>query len=117
MKKVRIDSLPKAKNGLPPKDYPIATPPPAWMPIHTLNPVEVKANRFDYNIDTSKYPDLGINQPLPTFRPIRKPTLEEEIQRDKYLEDRQNFTPDKVEWYESFNPYNWGVNDYSNYFF
>jgi len=72
----------KAKGGFktdPPKDYPKATPPPAWMPIHTVNPVEVKANRFNYNIDPSKYPDLGLNQPLPNFRPIRKSTLEEEI--------------------------------------
>lgn len=43
------DPLPKAKNGLPPKDYPIATPPPAWMPIYTLNPVEVKAKSTNNN--------------------------------------------------------------------
>jgi hypothetical protein len=63
-----------AKGGFkpdPPKKLPFGMLPP----MNTLNPVEVKATRFD----TSKYPDLGINQPLPTYRPVRKSTLEEEV--------------------------------------
>ena len=63
-----------AKGGFksnPPEKLPFGMLPP----MNTLNPVEVKATRFD----TSKYPDLGINQPLPTYRPVRKSTLEEEV--------------------------------------
>jgi hypothetical protein len=63
-----------AKGGFKP-DPPEKLPFGMLPPMNTLAPVEVKATRFD----TSKYPDLGINQPLPTYRPIRKSTLEEEV--------------------------------------
>ncbi len=51
------------------------TDPPLLPPMNTLNPVEVKRNRFD----TTSYPNLGITQSLPNFRPIRNSTLQEEI--------------------------------------
>ena len=71
-----VKPLPGSRTVKQKKEGGFKTDPPFLLPpMNTLKPVEVKANRFD----TSKYPDLGINQPLPTYRPIRKSTLEEEV--------------------------------------
>lgn len=81
-----------------------------------------------YNPDTQSYnrPPEDKNQfvpwdkYMPAFQTapveiVAKRPTEEQIQKNQYLDDRQKFIPDKTSWYESFNPYNWGVNDYSDY--
>jgi hypothetical protein len=71
-------------------------------------PPENKNQAVDWEKNTPAF------QIAPVEIVAKRPT-EEQIQKSQYLDDRQKFTPDKTSWYESFNPYNWGVNDYSGY--